>query len=72
MKFEEIKTTAHYMNGATGSVDTGLSWIADFIDDVTAGNCKGEIDRIFAEWQGEPGLIEVVQDQDGDWVEVTA
>lgn len=49
------------MNPTTGSVDTAKNWQADF------ENCTAE------EWGGETfedgGLIEVVKNAAGDWVE---
>ena len=56
------------MNPVTGSVDTLEGWKADF-------EAIAEEDRA-ALWGGESfedaGLVEVVKDENGDWVEADA
>lgn len=55
------ESTRYFMNPATGSVATLEEWNADF-ESMTA-----------EEWGGETfesaGLVEVVQDENGDWIE---
>ena len=56
-----METTRYFMNPATGSVATREEWKADF-ESMTA-----------EEWGGQTfedaGLVEVVQDENGDWIE---
>ena len=56
-----MEATRYFMNPATGSVATREEWKDDF-DSMTA-----------EEWGGETfesaRLVEVVQDENGDWIE---
>ena len=56
-----METTRYFMNPDTGSVATLEEWKADF-ESMTA-----------EEWGGQTfedaGLVEVVQDENGDWIE---
>ena len=56
-----MKSTRYFMNPATGSVATLEEWKADFASMTSE------------EWGGETfesaGLVEVVQDENCDWIE---
>ena len=56
-----MEATRYFMNPATGSVSTIEEWKSDF-ESMTA-----------EEWGGQnfedAGLVEVVQDENGDWIE---
>ena len=53
----------HYMQIDTGDVDTGAGWVD------TLKNCDPEFDGAFDPDGDGAHLVEVVKDEDGDWVE---
>ena len=54
----------HYMHVETGSVDTGEGWCCTLRE-----TCDPEYDMAFDPEGPGAGLIEVVKDESGDWVE---
>ena len=60
-----MEASRYFMNPATGSVSSLEEWKADFAD--IAPEERPEV------WGGQnfedAGLVEVVQDENGDWIE---
>ena len=62
IKMAKLQDDRLYMQIDTGSVDTGMGWKETILDLETRGE-----DSCFI--TGETHLVEVVKDQDGNWVE---
>ena len=60
LKMDAINPNVNYLNPATGSVDTGESWLAEFEARDT------EIAPTWKDWAPK-GLVEVVKNAAGDW-----
>ena len=64
IKMEKLQDDRLYMQIDTGSVDTGKGWKETLFDLEKRGEDE---DGCFT--TGEAHLVEVVKDQDGNWVE---
>ena len=64
MKKEDIKNDKIYMQIDTGGVDTGKGWKETLFDLEKRGE-----DEEGCFTTGEAHLVEVVKDQDGNWLE---
>ncbi len=63
MRQNEINNAHTYINPATGSIDTGESWLADF------AARDAEMTPTWEDWGGDK-LVRMVQDEDGVWCPV--
>ena len=59
----DLTPESFYMHVDSGSVATGAQWESDY-QTALASSDEDEI----ATWQ-DPGLVEVVKDENGNWIE---
>ncbi len=64
IKMSRLVDDLYYMQTDTGSVDTGMGWKETILDLETRGEDE---DLCFI--TGEAHLVEVVKDENGNWVE---